>query len=69
MREAPIARSIAVGRCNSPSCNCVHLDLLGEDDEPIAFAAVPISEVKEFVKNIQDAAYAVAVIKGQHDDV
>jgi len=64
MDEIILADGIRIGRCDDPECKCIHFLLVDERDNGIACASIPISHGKEFIKDIQDMIYAVAVLKG-----
>lgn len=54
------ARAIWVGRCGRPGCRAVHIDLLDDNDEVVACAAIPVDGVRDFTENIKNAAYDIA---------
>lgn len=62
-----LAHTIQLGVCDDPACQCVHL-ILADEAGDFATAVIPVRYAPGFIKDFQDAAYAVVVGKTEGDN-
>ena len=58
-----IAHSIGVAVCENPDCRAIHVVMYDEHGQVGATAEIPTEATPEFIKNLQDTAYHVVVMK------
>lgn len=61
MRNVPKAHRVLVAACSNPQCSALHLVFVDESLTPMSEAVIPLNLVQQFIGDINDMAYQVAV--------
>lgn len=54
------AHGIWIGRCGKPGCRSIHIDMVDEEGNVLACAAIPHTAARGFTESIRDCAYEIA---------